>query len=1033
MKKQYIGMRKLMKGGIFLALLSVGSASAVGAAWEWYGLGGGGTSYFDDPACWSKNSGVSPVSDTGVHYLTASQPQLTDKWDKRITFRENSAMNGRLDVELNFQPIVFEAEDPSYGITSIKNLLIYNDAELQINSGTYFFASLKIPSAIGGGALTLNGGELTVGGSSVWNDGLFVGNAATGPARLTVNGGLLKIIKYFTIGEVANAPGEVVINGDVVTNAVHCLTVGGNAPGICTIRKGGGYYCDNGGNMSLAVGSSSSGTLNIEGGEVLLGGYLKMRLYENGVGTINITDGGLLAMKCLKEGEGGAATLYIDGGTIRACADSTDSDEYIRGSSKLLIRVGPNGAIVDTAGHNIKIRETFIETGKNGHVAFVGGGVVQVIDPVYYSGITTIEAGTRLDFISEGDIANSFDRIFANGLVVTIPKTSVPVSGTEVLKLQYDGTIPDKYAVGDNLVVTGAPAESPNWRLAISDDRKSIVLVEDTAEAGEILTFTDDATVSGTEPVAAPVISVAAGKTATISSPVPGALRKVGAGTLTLASSRIAETALADGTLRFADGATVDPATLKLGVLPRVPVTFDYGGQTLNGDLGAYCSAHSDVTLVNGTFGTAGQAMKLPDSTLRFADNTAFQGSAVSLASQKYGRAEIIKDSGDWSLADTLSIGSADGSAAIFRHNGGSLTAKDVFVGNSSGAASALLEVNGGRVEGQRYFTIGERPDIPLARLVINNGTVATVVGSSYITVGGSSPGEMTVRKGGRHECKGMLVVASSASGTLNIEGGEVSVGGALRVCDNAYKDNNPATVNITAGGLLAFASLRYGVTSSTGKPAKFNIDGGTIRANSNNENFIPALEYVTFNAGTRGAVFDNAGYNITIAEDVSGSGTVTLSGSGTTTLAVSQTGVGAISVSEGTTLALTDGVTSSRRLLLSGGSTLKMPESGTVSLDAGMTLSDGATLKFAFNPNGASTLVCGKKTAVEGDSVAVVITGRDRPEAGIYPLTSGGAFAGKTVELAAGAPHWVKSVAVDSNGNIAANIVPIGLKFVIR
>jgi hypothetical protein len=296
------------------------------------------------------------------------------------------------------------------------------------------------------------------------------------------------------------------------------------------------------------------------------------------------------------------------------------------------------------------------------------------------------------------------------------------------------------------------------------------------------------------------------------------------------------------------------------------------------------------------------------------------------------------------------------------------------------------------------------------------------------------------VKKGGKYTGKGMMIVGSSVPGILNIEGGEVFVGGDFRVCDNGINPTgNPATITVTENGILSFAKLRYAAGKKQNQedpvsPVVFNVDGGVILANKNNVDFIRSLEYVTFNIGARGAVFHNAGYDVTVAEDLLGGGTVTFSGSGTTTLGVSQTGSGAISVSEGSTLAFPAQDTElARRVILPSGATLAMPESGTVSLTSGMTLFEGAVLRYAFDANGTSKLSFDKALNVEGNSVTVAITGSKRPQDGFYKLTAKGGFAGKTVELAAGAPRWVRRVTVADDGNLEAYIAPLGFNVVIR
>ncbi|MBR2982918.1 MAG: hypothetical protein IKC80_06775, partial [Kiritimatiellae bacterium] len=168
--------------------------------------------------------------------------------------------------------------------------------------------------------------------------------------------------------------------------------------------------------------------------------------------------------------------------------------------------------------------------------------------------------------------------------------------------------------------------------------------------------------------------------------------------------------------------------------------------------------------------------------------------------------------------------------------------------------------------------------------------------------------GEMTVKSGGVYGCVNAdyaMIVANGAAGTLNVQGGDVFLGGPLHLSRTAHA----SAVNVTDGGVLAFSRIEYG-ESAEGGAAALTIDGGTVRAGASNAAFIPGSQYLTVAVGENGATIDNAGYDITIARPISGTGPLALIGSGTTTLDISSSAIPALSAT-----------------------TLTLPEAGTVSL----------------------------------------------------------------------------------------------------
>ena len=113
----------------------------------------------------------------------------------------------------------------------------------------------------------------------------------------------------------------------------------------------------------------------------------------------------------------------------------------------------------------------------------------------------------------------------------------------------------------------------------------------------------------------------------------------------------------------------------------------------------------------------------------------------------------------------------------------------------------------------------------------------------------------------------------------------------------------------------------------------------------------------------------------------------------------------------------------------LSDTATLEVAESGAVTLGGALTLGDNATLAFNFTEKESAPQLVGTAVTAAGESVNVKVTAADgiRPKGGDYALTSGMDFSGKTVNLV-DKPVWVRSVAVDAEGNLVLTTASKGL-----
>ena len=163
----------------------------------------------------------------------------------------------------------------------------------------------------------------------------------------------------------------------------------------------------------------------------------------------------------------------------------------------------------------------------------------------------------------------------------------------------------------------------------------------------------------------------------------------------------------------------------------------------------------------------------------------------------------------------------------------------------------------------------------------------------------------------------------------------------------------------------------------------------------------------------------------------VEGSGTFVVNGLAKTD---SNNDNGTWTVTGGATLALAPGANLGIGVAtVNSGATLAVTESGTVALDGGLTLADGAILGFNFTQKKVAPVLdlTGKTVTVNG--VVKVKASGIYPGGKSYTLTSGGKFTGATVELAEGSAEWAKGVSVDENGDIVLRIKLTGIYILVR
>jgi autotransporter-associated beta strand protein len=253
--------------------------------------------------------------------------------------------------------------------------------------------------------------------------------------------------------------------------------------------------------------------------------------------------------------------------------------------------------------------------------------------------------------------------------------------------------------------------------------------------------------------------------------------------------------------------------------------------------------------------------------------------------------------------------------------------------------------------------------------LAVAGGTVNT---TGYVSV--NSGGTLSISSGTFNSNLGEVLNGyASGNGTVTLSGGLMNVG-TLRVTHG----NGTGIVNLN-GGLLKLYNFNYNGNG----PGTVNFNGSTVQA-LNSQTAFTALGN-TYNVLTGGAIFDTAGFNITIAAPLKAgtpSGGLTKQGAGTLTLTTNNTYTGATTVTNGTltlsgaagTLSGTTGITvQGGGILIDGDNTTPANNNGVtdrIKNTAGLTLggaSGGGIFTMAFPSSGTHAQTLGSLTIAEG------------------------------------------------------------------
>ena len=438
-----VGLAESTQQFLFVGQSSGESDWATGSSWM-YSNGKSG-----DVGNWKTTTSKPDAFDYDVFFRSpmkarnGNQYSHKEDWDHVVTFKGKQIARGHVWVDAGSteeNPIVFAATADDNGLDLTprsQNLVVGHesaDGYLKMTRGTYkvnwlqvgantspYRGSLTIAAErddkvslvvnATGDSLLVHKGSVTVANSATIES---KGNVRIKDATVYVKqGGKMNLNAWCAVGYLGNATGKLEIDGGEVESTANRMTIGDvdNSSGIVVIKNGGKYSNiepnDVGG---ITVGQNESGTLEVDNGEVNLGGNtFNVCGSDSSTAAVTIKGGGVVKTKGVVYGSGtGGATITLNGGMLAA---TMDTDSFIPDNQKLTVVVGESGGTIDNGGYAITIGSAL---GGVGSMTFTGSGTTTLGGDVNYSGSTFVMPGTKLNLANE----DAKTKILAGGLVL---------------------------------------------------------------------------------------------------------------------------------------------------------------------------------------------------------------------------------------------------------------------------------------------------------------------------------------------------------------------------------------------------------------------------------------------------------------------------------------------------------------------------------------------------------------------------------------------------------------------------------------
>ena len=299
-------------------------------------------------------------------------------------------------------------------------------------------------------------------------------------------------------------------------------------------------------------------------------------------------------------------------------------------------------------------------------------------------------------------------------------------------------------------------------------------------------------------------------------------------------------------------------------------------------------------------------------------------------------------------------------------------------------AAQGTVTMDGGTISSSNFFVVGRA----------GNGTYSQISGHAWTTdnelrVGNDASGVGVFNMvGGSFQARFHAMIGEAGNGTLNLDGGYFGLGCDVGTLFIGHLNGSSGKINMTGGLITADAGsvefntqggalvstfdLNGGVLDTnfinnpTGNStAQFNIDGGTIRAASNEADYFRGFASSQVSIGAGGLTFDTDSSTVTINMALSGAGGLTKSGFGQLNLVRNQLYTGNTTVRSGilnldfTNAVSPNDIVANAGLVLGGG-TLRVTTSAAVNIQnfTGTTINSGASRVEVTEASGGTGVI---------------------------------------------------------------------------
>jgi filamentous hemagglutinin family protein len=756
------------------------------------------------------------------------------------------------------------------------------------------------------GILALGSGGVTtpyIGSSYAWT--LSGANTYTGPTR--ISGGTLKTTHSSALGNGS----DVTINLDPF--ALASLDISGSnltIGSLASSNAGGGNVVALGSN-SLTIGTNNTST-TFAGVISGAGGVTKV-----GTGTLTLVGASTFA---------GSTT--VSEGTLQV---GFGGNTGTLGSGS----VTNNSALIFNRLNNLVVANVISGSGS---LTKLGAGTLTLSGANSYAGTTTISAGV-LRLGAAGDGTNSPLGTIAAGTVVangaTLDLNGYSLSTAEPLSISGSGAVGEGGALVNSSFTTSVTYSgllSLGGNASIYDRGGSI----DLSNTGTVTGLGRTLTLSGqaTDNRLAGILNLGSGGLISAS----GGYSQVW--TLSGANTYTGPTAIDGGTLKTTHSSALGIGSAVTFLSNGNGVLDISGGDLTIGSLATTGSRNISLgsnTLTIGTNNTsttfagvisgAGGVTKVGTGTLTLSGTNTFTGSTtVSAGTLALGNAAALGTTAAGTTVAsgaTLDVGGSVVGAEALTINGGTLAAS---TGTSSLSGTVLL--------GADSTVNVAGTELTVSGVVSGTGFGFTKTGTGRLVLSGSNTytGVTTITAGT------LQVGSGSTTGTLG--SGAVTNNAALSF---NRSDNLTAANAISGSGTLT--KLGAGTLTLTGTnnySGTTTITAGTLQAGDGGTTGTLGSGAVTNNA----ALSFNRSDNLTAANAISGTGTLTKLGAGTLTLTGANSYAGATTITAGT-------------LQVGSGSTTGTLGSGAVTNNAALRFnrSDDLTAANAISGTGTGTL----------------------------------------------------------------------------